>query len=151
MGRLPPGDNELWPCGEASAMVKNITYGKLAEVLKSLGYAPENVLTNEVVFRHPDRHLFVLLPREAPEVLAQPIDLLGAQKALVHEGVIQEDEFDSLFRINKGDRLIWTEPCTGRKVRVTAAAGESDGLVVIKHKGSLVPCPIDHLRKIDAR
>jgi hypothetical protein len=131
-------------------MNRRITFGQLDEVLRSLGYAPENVLTNEVVYRHPDRHLFILLPREAPEAVAQPFDLYLARKALVHEGVIQENEFDSLFQINKGDRLIWTEPRTGRKVKVTAAAGESDGLVVIQQNGALTPCPVDQLRKADA-
>jgi hypothetical protein len=131
-------------------MNKRITFGQLDEVLRSLGYAPENVLTNEVVYRHPDRHLFILLPREAPEAVAQPFDLYLARKALVDEGVIQENEFDSLFRINKGDRLIWTEPRTGRKVKVTAAAGESDGLVVIQQNGALTPCPVEQLRKADA-
>ena len=130
-------------------MAKRITYRQLDEVLRSLGYAPENVLTNEVVYRHPDRHLFILLQREAPDAVAQPFDLYRARKTLVHEGVIQENEFDSLFQISKGDRLIWTEPRTGRKVKVTAAAGESDGLVVIQQNGTLTPCPVDQLRKAD--
>jgi hypothetical protein len=132
-------------------MAKRITYRQLDEVLRSLGYAPENVLTNEVVYRHPDRHLFILLQREAPDAVAQPFDLYRARKTLVHEGVIQENEFDSLFQISKGDRLIWTEPRTGRKVKVTAAAGESDGLVVIQQNGTLTPCPVDQLRKADAQ
>jgi hypothetical protein len=137
--------------GLGTAMKKQITYRQLDEVLKSLGYSPENVLTDQLAYRHPDRHLFILIPREPPVALARPIDLYRAQKALVHSGVIQEDEFDSLFLINKGDRLLWTEPATGRKVKVTAAAGESDGLVVIKHKGTLVACPVDHLEKVKRR
>ena len=36
------------------------------------------------------------------------------------------------------------------KVKVTAAAGESDGLVVIQKNGTLTPCPVDQLRKADA-
>ncbi|HZY90748.1 MAG TPA: hypothetical protein VFE78_38345 [Gemmataceae bacterium] len=131
-------------------MDKRVTYRQLDEVLKSLGYVPQNVLTDQVMYRHPGRRLFVLVPREAPEALARPLDLLRAQNALVNEGVIQEAEFDSLFRINKGDRLVWTEPRTGRKVKVTAAAGESDGLVVIQQNGTLTPCPADQLRKADA-
>jgi hypothetical protein len=130
-------------------MAKHITYRKLDEVLKSLGYVPQNVSKDQVAYQHPDRRLFVLLPREAPEALARPLDLLRAQNALVNDGVIQEEEFDSLFRINKGDRLVWTEPRTGRKVKVTAAAGESDGLVVIQQNGTLTPCPVDQLRKAD--
>ena len=56
--------------------------------------------------------------------------------------------FDSLFLIRKGDRLIWTDPKTGKETKVTAAAGESDGLVVVKQNGSLLPCRVDQVRRV---
>jgi streptogramin lyase len=53
-----------------------------------------------------------------------------------------------LILIRKGDRLIWTDPKTGKESKVTAAAGESDGLVVIKQNGALWPCPVDQVRRL---
>jgi len=50
--------------------------------------------------------------------------------------------------IRKGDRLIWTDPRSGTEIKVTAAAGESDGLVVVKQNGTLLPCPVDQVRRI---
>jgi hypothetical protein len=49
--------------------------------------------------------------------------------------------------IKKGDRLIWREPRSGREFKVVAAAGEQDGLVIIKQNGSISPCPVGQLRK----
>ena len=71
-------------------------------------------------------------------------------KSLVGHGVLGDDEyeFDSLFLIRKGDRLVWTDPTTGKESKVTAAAGESDGLVVVKQNGRLLPCPVDEVRRV---
>ena len=131
-------------------MHKKLTYRQLAEVLQSLGYSPEKVQPDQVVFRNPDRRLFILVPRQDPRAQVRPLDLLRVRNTLVNDGVIPEDQFDSLFQIQKGDRLIWTEPTTGKKMKVTAAAGESDGLVIIKQNGAFMPCPADQLRKEDA-
>ena len=72
------------------------------------------------------------------------------RKTLVGDGVIKndEEEFDSLFLIRKGDRLVWTDPQTGKESKVTAAAGESDGLVVVKQNGALLPCAVDQVRRV---
>jgi hypothetical protein len=124
-----------------------MTYRELGQVLRSLGYSPENVQPDQVVFRNPDRPLFILLPRHDPRAQVRPLDLLRVRNTLVNDGIIEENQFDSLFLIKKGDRLIWTDPKTGQKMRVTAAAGESDGLVIIKQNGTFSPCPVDQLRK----
>jgi hypothetical protein len=130
-------------------MVKKLTYRKLGEVLNSLGYTPEKVQPDQVAFRNPGRPLFILLPRQDPRAQVRPLDLLRVRNTLVNDGVIAEDQFDSLFQIQKGDRLIWTEPTTGKRIEVTAAAGESDGLVIIHHHGALLPCPVEQVRKED--
>ena len=72
------------------------------------------------------------------------------RRSLCTHGLIKDEEeaFDSLFLIRKGDRLIWTDPKTGEEAKVTAAAGESDGLVVVRQNGSLLPCPVDQVRRV---
>jgi hypothetical protein len=132
------------------SVVKRVTYGKLREVLSSLGYTPEDAANDAVVFRNPRRHLMIILRRLADHQLVRPIDLSSIRKTLIGDGVITDDEeeFDSLFLIRKGDRLVWTDPKTGKESKVTAAAGESDGLVVVKQNGTLVPCPVDQVKRI---
>ena len=128
-------------------MNKTITHGKLRGVLEALGYRPHDLDDAHLVFRDPDRRLFITLPRMAPDDQVRPIDLLRVRQTLTLDGVIDEGDFDNLFTIRKGDRLIRTEPAAGREVRVTAAAGERDGLVVIRQAGEILPCPVDQLRK----
>ncbi len=128
-------------------MDKTITAGMLRQVVESLGYHRDSVRGRRAVYRNPDRSLFLLLPEASPQDVVSPIDLLSVQKTLANDGVVEEGEFPSLFRIRKGDRLIWKEPSTGKETHVTAAAGESDGMVIIKQKGNFSVCPIDQLRK----
>jgi hypothetical protein len=130
-------------------MVKNITYAKLREALASLGYTPVDAGSDTIIFRNPNRHLRIFLPKKADEEFVLPIDLLSARSTLVDDGVLRDDyAFDSLFLIRKGDRLVWTDPKTGKECKVTAAAGESDGLVVITQNGALLPCRVDQARRI---
>jgi hypothetical protein len=136
----------------AITVVKKITFGKRSEALASLGYTP-HVATSElgdtVIFRNPNRRLRIFLPKMADEEFVLPIDLHSARSTLEGDGVLRNDyDFDSLFLIRKGDRLVWTDPKTGKESKVTAAAGESDGLVVVKQNGTLVPCPVDQVRRI---
>ena len=37
---------------------------------------------------------------------------------------------------------------SGTETKVTAAAGESDGLVVVKQNGTLIPWPVDQVRRV---
>ena len=128
-------------------MIKNVTLKALREVLESLGYAFEVSPNGLILFRHPDRSLFVILPEMPDDAEVRPIDLFSIRNTLKLDGVVKEGEFDALFSIRKGDRLVWREPSTGTEIRVTAAAGESDGLVVIDRQGTLIPCPVGQLRK----
>jgi hypothetical protein len=131
-------------------MVKNVTYGQLGKVLMSLGCKRIPSKENHFVFGDPTRDLLIMLPGADDDQPVRPVDLLSVRRALWGHGLIKDDddEFDSLFLIRKGDRLIWTDPDTGKKNRVTAAAGESDGLVVVRQNGSLVPCPVDQVRRV---
>ncbi len=129
-------------------MVKNITYAKFREALESLGYAPEDA-GRDIIFRNPNRRLRVFLPKLDDEEFVPPVELHSARTTLMGDGVVRDDYgFDSLFLIRKGDRLIWTDPKTGKATKVTAAAGESDGLVVVKQNGSLLPCPVDQVKRV---
>jgi hypothetical protein len=129
-------------------MVENITYAKFREVLSSLGYALEDFGDNSVAFRNPNRHLRVFLPKLADAEIVPPVEMQSACRALIGAGVVRDEyAFDSLFLIRKGDRLVWTDPKTGKATKVTAAAGESDGLVVVKENGRLVPCPVDEVKR----
>ncbi len=130
-------------------MIEKVTYARLREVLSSLGYAPEEFGDNSIVFRNPNHRLRVFLPKLSDRQLVPPVEMISARNSLTGNGVVRDEyEFDSLFLIRKGDRLIWTDPNTGKAIRVTAAAGESDGLVVVKQNGSLLPCPVDQVKRI---
>jgi hypothetical protein len=128
-------------------MNRPISYESLGRMLESLGYVGREVEGKHLLFQNPARGLLILLPEMPPDGLVRPIDVLRTRKTLVDDGVIRDEDFDGLLFIQKGDRLLWNDPATGREVPVTAAAGESDGLVVIQLRGALVPCPVDQLRK----
>lgn len=131
-------------------MVKNVTYARLAQVLSSLGCRPIPSKAGHFVYGIPEQDFVVMLPGGRPDELVRPLDLASVRRSLWGHGFIKagEDAFDSLFLIRKGDRLIWTDPRTGVEMKVTAAAGESDGLVVVKQNGSLLPCPVDQVRRV---
>jgi hypothetical protein len=79
------------------------------------------------------------------------------EKTIRDDEVVEWDDLDFYLEhgkrkeetIKKGDRLIWKNPDTGMEIKVVAAAGEQDGLVIIKQKGAFAPCPVDQLRKDD--
>jgi hypothetical protein len=131
-------------------MVKNVTYGQLRKVLLFLGCEPIPSNENHFVFEEPKSDLLIMLRGGPDELPVRPMDLSMIRRQLVGHGLIKDDEeaFDSLFLIRKGDRLIWTDPKTGKETKVTAAAGESDGLVVVKQNGSLLPCRVDQVRRV---
>lgn len=127
---------------------KKITYRQLQDVLLRLGYIPAE-RTAPGVFRHPKTHLPVILPKMPSRAHLKPIDLLSVQNTLANSGIVPKEDFDSLFLLKRGDRLIWTEPSTEAKIEVTAASDESDGLVFINQKGAYSPCPVEQLRKVE--
>jgi hypothetical protein len=129
-------------------MVEHITYARFREVLESLGFGLESA-GRDIIFRNPNHRLRVFLPKLSDRQIVPPIEMMSARNALMGNGVVRDEyEFDSLFLIRKGDRLIWTDPETGKATKVMAAAGESDGLVVVKENGRLVPCPVNQVKRI---
>ncbi len=92
-----------------------------------------------------------MLPELQGDNTVRPIDLLSVRNTLINDGVVRdEEEFEALFRIKKGDQLIWTEPRTKQRVGVVAASGETrDGLVIIKKRGAFAPCPISQLTRVE--
>ena len=130
---------------------KKVRFDQLLRAMSDLGYETRRVDKLHVAFVNPSRELFAVVQDAAPESEVRPIDLLSVQKTLINEGLIEsEQEFNALFSIKKGDRLIWTDPKTGKQTEVTAGSGEtSDGIVIIKQNGkAFSPCPVDQLRPV---
>ncbi len=128
-----------------------ISYAKLGRALGTFGYEARTIEGGEIVFSHHERSLIIMLPKLKGDDAVRPIDLLSVRNTLINDGVIREEgEFEALFRIKKGDRLIWTEPRSKRQVEVVAGSGEtSDGMVIIKHQGTFSPCPVSQLTKVE--
>jgi hypothetical protein len=74
--------------------------------------------------------------------------VIASQSRNYVEKFILDTGHTACRRFEKGDRLIWTDPQSGAETKVTAAAGESDGLVVVKQNGTRVPCPVDQVRRV---
>lgn len=128
-------------------MSRTISFRRLVARLDSLGFAASESKGYHLLFQNSDGSLLIFLRELATEDMVHPFDLIRVRHTLVYGGIVKDEDFDSHFFIKKGDSLIWTEPGTGREIAVTAAAGESDGLVVLDLEGTLTPCPIDQLRK----
>jgi hypothetical protein len=134
---------------------EKVTFTELNEALAHFGYAAHRAGSRHVVFKHPGGRLDIVLPRLPDGQIVSRLHLQIVEKTLRDESIVDPDEFVYYLKhgkppgetIRKGDRLIWTVPSTGREVRVVAAAGEMDGLVIIKQNGALSPCPVDQLRK----
>jgi hypothetical protein len=128
-------------------MGKKITYAEVRRILAGLGYRARDLGNRQVVYRNPDRELMIVIPETTEESDVRPVDMLRVRKTLAHDGVIREDQFDSLFSIRRGDQLVWREPGVAEERRVTAASDESDGVVIIDQGGQLLSCTVDQLEK----
>jgi hypothetical protein len=133
-------------------MDKKVTFEQLRKVLATLGYElTHSAGGDHVVFQNPRRFLIIMLREMTEDEIVRPSELSRIRRTLVDDGVIKdkESEFDSLFLIKRGDRLVWTDPKSGTQTKVTAAAAESDGLVVIRQDGTLLPCPVDQVSRVE--
>jgi hypothetical protein len=134
---------------DKSNRLRRVPFKALQRSLESVGYAPQTVEGGRIVFTHPKRSLFIVLPELQADETVRPIDLMSIRNTLINDGVVRnKEEFEALFRIKKGDQLIWTEPRTKRQIMVTAASGETDGMVIIKQKGTFSPCPVSQLARV---
>ena len=92
----------------------------------------------------------IVIPETSEDSDVRPVDMLRVKKTLSHDGVIREEEFDSLFSIRRGDRLVWREPGAAEERRVTAASDESGGVVIIDNDGQLLSCPVNQVEKFNS-
>jgi hypothetical protein len=130
---------------------KRISYATLRRVLEAFGYAARTVEGGPIVFSHDKRSLLIVISELQSDDTVRPIDLVSVRNTLINDGVVRdEEEFEALFRIKKGDHLIWTEPRTNRRTEVVAASGEtSDGMVMIRKRGAFSPCPVSQLASVE--
>jgi len=137
-------------------MTKSLTVGELENALVEFGYEPRSK-NNHIVFEHPAGKLMIVLPQLNPKTAVSPLHRKIVEKTIRDDEVVDWDDVDFYLehgkrkeeRIKKGDRLIWKVPGARMEIKVVAAAGEQDGLVIIKQKGAFSPCPVDQLRKDD--
>jgi len=137
-------------------MTNSLTFGKLESALLEFGYEPRSK-TKHIVFEHPAGKLMIVLPQLHPGTAVSPLHRKIVEKTIRDDEVVDWDDLNFYLErgkrkedtIKKGDRLIWKDPGTGMEIKVVAAAGEQDGLVIIKQKGTFSPCPVDRLRKDD--
>lgn len=136
---------------DRSNRLRRVPFKALQRVMESLGYVGQPIEGHRIVFTHPRRSLFVVIPGLQEDNNVRPIDLLSIRNTLINDGVIRDDEeFESLFRIKKGDQLVWTNPMIGQQIQVLAASNEtSDGMVTIKQNGAFMPCHVSQLIRVE--
>jgi hypothetical protein len=67
--------------------LKGVRFGELKKVMFALGYETRPVDKAHVAYVHPGRELFAVVPHLHVRAAVRPLDLLGVQKTLMHEGV----------------------------------------------------------------
>ncbi len=138
-------------------MIRTLSFGQLESALKEFGYERRTKAKHHV-FEHPDGKLMIILPKMHPGTDVIPLHQKIVQKTIQDDNVVSWDDFNYYLEhgrrkeetIRKGDHLIWKVPGTGREIKVVAAAGEQDGLVIIKRGSAFSPCPVDQVRKVVA-
>jgi predicted RNA binding protein YcfA (HicA-like mRNA interferase family) len=135
-------------------MTKSLTFGELESALRAFGYEPRRK-SNHMVFEHPNGKLMIIFPRMYPTTDVTPLHQKIVEKTIRDDEVVSWDDFKFFLEhdkrkedfIKRGDHLIWKVPGNGQEIRVSAAADEQDGLVIIKQKGTFAQCPVEQLRK----
>jgi predicted RNA binding protein YcfA (HicA-like mRNA interferase family) len=138
-------------------MTKSVTFGELECALQEFGYERRKK-ANHVVFQHPNSELMIVLPQTTPKSAVSSLHLRIVERTIRDDGVVDWGDVDFYMEhgkrkektIKKGDRLLWKIPGTGREIKVVAAAGEQDDLVIIRQNGSFSPCPVNQLRRDEA-
>ncbi len=138
-------------------MTKSLTFQELASALREFGYT-ERQKDNQILFEHPSGKLMIVLPRMTPRSAVSSLHHKIVERTVRDDGVVDWDDVNFYIEhgkrkektIKKGDRLVWKVPGTGAELKVVAAAGEQDGMVIIRQNGTFAPCTVDQLRKDDA-
>lgn len=139
-------------------MTKSLNFAKLESALLEFGYELRRK-NNHIVFEHPAGKLMIVLPELDSKSAVSTLHRKIVEKTIRDDAVVDWEDVDFYLEygkrkeetIKKGDRLIWNDPGTGREIKVVAAAGEKDGLVIIKQNGTFAPCRADQLRKHDSK
>jgi predicted RNA binding protein YcfA (HicA-like mRNA interferase family) len=135
-------------------MIKRLTFGDVEAALEQFGYV-QRKKSNHQIFEHPKGSLMIVLPKIHSSSEVSPTHLKIVEKTIRDDQVVNWDDFDFYLQhgkrredfIKRGDRLIWTVPQTGQEIKVVAASGEEDRMVIIKQKDTFSPCPVSQLRK----
>ncbi len=136
---------------------KSLTFKELDSALQEFGYERRRK-TNHFIFEHPAGKLMIVLPLMTPSSGISSLHHKIVERTIRDDGVVEWDDVNFYLEhgkrkektIKKGDRLVWKVPGTGTEIKVVAAAGEQDGMVIIQQNGTLSPCTVDQLRKDDA-
>jgi predicted RNA binding protein YcfA (HicA-like mRNA interferase family) len=135
-------------------MIKSLTFQELESALREFGYTQRRK-NNHIIFEHPTGRSMIVLPRMSPKTGVSSLHRKIVERTIRDDGVVDWDDVDFYLdhgkrreeTIRKGDRLIWTVPGSGKEIKVVAAAGEQDDMVIVKQNGTLSPCPVDQVRK----
>ena len=102
---------------DRSNRLRRVPFKALKRRLESFGYAAQTIEGGRIVFSHPNRSLIIVLPELQADETVRPIDFISIRNTLINDGVVRdEEEFEALFRIKKGDQLIWTDPRSKRQI-----------------------------------
>jgi predicted RNA binding protein YcfA (HicA-like mRNA interferase family) len=135
-------------------MTKTLSYQGLESALRAFGYESRKK-ADHVVLEHPDGRLMIVLPRVDPRSDVSPLHWKIVEKTIRDDAIVEWDDLEFYLEhdkrredfIKRGDRLLMKTPGNGREIKVSAAADEQDGMVIIEQKGIFSPCPADRLRK----
>lgn len=138
-------------------MTKTLTLQELEAALGEFGYV-QRQKSNQLIFEHPHGRSMIVLPRMSPKSSVSPLHRKIVERTIRDDGAVDWDEVDFYMdhgkrrekTIKKGDRLVWTVPGSAQEIKVVAAAGEQDDMVIVKQNGTFSPCPVNQLRKDDA-
>ncbi len=71
-----------------------VTFGKLDQLLRGLGFTAFDTLTGTRVYQHRPSGAEVYIPRQTPEQLVRPHHVLSARVTLDDFGVLADREFE---------------------------------------------------------
>jgi hypothetical protein len=135
-------------------MAKKITFQGLGTSLREFGYESRKKL-DHIIFEHPDGKQMIVFPRVDLRSEVTPRHRKIVETTIRNDGIVSWDDVEFFLEnekrredfIKKGDRLLLRVPGSEEETKVSAAADEQDGMVIIKQKGNLSQCPVDRLRK----
>ncbi len=80
----------------SNAFVQPITYGRLSEILISLGFSRRDT-SEYIVFQYPEYNALFALPITQPQEVARPAHLVAAQSTITASGVASARTFQRML------------------------------------------------------